>query len=303
MRTQKTIRTALVAACSVGLLAATPAQEAETKVKVGEAEGKATINRPENDRDVDRNVTREEDPIKWRSDRATRVGKLNKASGILGMTVVNRENEKLGTIKEVVLDVESGKIAYAVLSVGGFLGIGDKLIAVPPGAFSPSGNGDSLELRADKAMLEGTPGLVQDNWPELNNPQFSAHWNLDPNGTATGASASVERSRGSSVEVDTDREGNARIESRTDISAEGGKVFSGRIVFVDPEKRIIRVESGSETREFTFTDKPTLATGLDNRNPKLVDFKVGYNVNVGYHEEDGRFVAHSLMRKDPSVTR
>jgi sporulation protein YlmC with PRC-barrel domain len=53
------------------------------------------------------------------------------ASTLGGDDVLNRQEKKLGTIEEIMLDVPTGRIAYAVLSSGGFLGIGDKLFAIP----------------------------------------------------------------------------------------------------------------------------------------------------------------------------
>ena len=87
------------------------------------------------------------------SDQQNILSKANKASDLIGMDVRNQQNEKLGDIKDLVVDLPSGKISYAVLSVGGFLGIGDKLIAVPPSAFSVAPTQDTLVLNADKAKI------------------------------------------------------------------------------------------------------------------------------------------------------
>src|SRR5215475_475353 len=53
------------------------------------------------------------------------------SSRICGDSVVNSSVEKLGKIEELMIDLENGRVAYAVLSFGGFLGIGDKLFAIP----------------------------------------------------------------------------------------------------------------------------------------------------------------------------
>jgi sporulation protein YlmC with PRC-barrel domain len=53
------------------------------------------------------------------------------ASTFIGDDVCNRKDENLGNIKEFMLDVRSGNVRYAVLSSGGFLGMGEKLFAVP----------------------------------------------------------------------------------------------------------------------------------------------------------------------------
>src|SRR5690242_8496972 len=75
--------------------------------------------------------------------------KANKASSLIGMDVRNQQNEKLGDVKDLVVDLHTGKIAYAVLSVGGFLGIGDKYVAVPPNEFQMAPDGKDLILNAD----------------------------------------------------------------------------------------------------------------------------------------------------------
>ena len=50
---------------------------------------------------------------------------------IIGSNVVNQQNEDLGKIEDLVIDTSAGRIAYAVLSFGGFLGLGDKYFAIP----------------------------------------------------------------------------------------------------------------------------------------------------------------------------
>jgi len=53
------------------------------------------------------------------------------ASTLSGDTVRNAAGDDLGSVKEIMVDIPSGRVAYAVLSFGGFLGMGDKLFAVP----------------------------------------------------------------------------------------------------------------------------------------------------------------------------
>jgi sporulation protein YlmC with PRC-barrel domain len=52
------------------------------------------------------------------------------ADRVIGMNVRNPQNDKIGTIHDLVMD-KGGQVKAAVLSVGGFLGIGDKKVAVP----------------------------------------------------------------------------------------------------------------------------------------------------------------------------
>ena len=69
---------------------------------------------------------------------------------VIGSKVVNRENEDLGKIKDLVLDAGAGRIAYAVLSFGGFLGVGDKYFAIPWNAFNFNLSEKHAVLNLDK---------------------------------------------------------------------------------------------------------------------------------------------------------
>ena len=90
------------------------------------------------------------------------------ASKIIGEAVINRENVSLGKIDELVFDAKEGRLAYAVLSFGGFMGMGSKLFAMPWPAFEFSNTENKLILNVDKAKLENAPGFDQDStWPDF----------------------------------------------------------------------------------------------------------------------------------------
>ena len=75
------------------------------------------------------------------------------ASKIIGEAVVNRQNENLGEIQELVIDAKEGRLAYAVLSFGGFMGMGNKLFALPWSAFEFANTENKLILNVDKEKL------------------------------------------------------------------------------------------------------------------------------------------------------
>ncbi len=89
------------------------------------------------------------------------------ASTLRGDSVVNAENEKLGSIEELMIDLRSGRIACAVLSSGGFPGMGDKLFAIPWSAFNVDREEKKLVLNVKKETLEKAPGIDQDHWPDM----------------------------------------------------------------------------------------------------------------------------------------
>lgn len=88
------------------------------------------------------------------------------SSSLTGTTVVNPAGETLGDIKDLMVDVPNGRISYAVLDFGGFLGIGDKLFAVPLEAFTVNTKDETFVLDVDKKRLENAPGFNKNDWPQ-----------------------------------------------------------------------------------------------------------------------------------------
>jgi sporulation protein YlmC with PRC-barrel domain len=92
--------------------------------------------------------------------------RLMTASTLEGNRVVNLQGETLGEIREFMLDVPRGRIAYAVMSSGGFLGLGDKLFAVPFSALTLDTDRKCFVLDAPKEKVESAPGFDKDRWPD-----------------------------------------------------------------------------------------------------------------------------------------
>ncbi len=93
--------------------------------------------------------------------------KVLSASSIKGTTVRSLTDEDVGNIKDLMIDWENGSVAYAVLSFGGFLGLGEKLFAIPLESFKFE-NLDGYEcavIDINKEKLENAPGFDSDNWP------------------------------------------------------------------------------------------------------------------------------------------
>lgn len=94
------------------------------------------------------------------------------AGTLTGDPVFNRAGERLGTIEDFMLDVESGRVRYAVLSFGGLLGVGNKLFAVPPEALTVDAGEHHVLLEVDKERLKEAPGFDKDNWPDFADTTF-----------------------------------------------------------------------------------------------------------------------------------
>jgi len=89
------------------------------------------------------------------------------AHTLAGEDVYNTKDEDLGDIKEIMIDMRSGRIAYAVLSFGGVLGMGKKLFAVPWSALVLDTANKRFTLDINKDKLEGAPGFDKDAWPRM----------------------------------------------------------------------------------------------------------------------------------------
>jgi sporulation protein YlmC with PRC-barrel domain len=96
--------------------------------------------------------------------RSERLNGAAKATDIIGMTVNNYQNERLGNVKDLAVDVESGRIVQVILSTGGFLGIGHTLTAVPPGALRLNAADKVLHLNASKAKLAAALKFDTSKW-------------------------------------------------------------------------------------------------------------------------------------------
>ncbi len=95
------------------------------------------------------------------------------AGTLIGNSVVNDSGDDLGKIEAIMLDVTTGRIAYAVLSFGGFLGMGNKLFAIPWSALTLDTDQECFILNIAKERLESAPGFDKDHWPAMADPTWA----------------------------------------------------------------------------------------------------------------------------------
>jgi sporulation protein YlmC with PRC-barrel domain len=100
--------------------------------------------------------------------------RLLRAGYVLKGKVINPRGQRLGSIEEVVVDATTGQVAYAVLSVGEFLGLGEKLFAIPWLALQQSAGLGTFTLDVDKETLQKAPGFDKDHWPNMADPRWRA---------------------------------------------------------------------------------------------------------------------------------
>ena len=106
------------------------------------------------------------------------------ASTLAGDAVRNAAGEDLGKIDEIMIDIPSGRVAYAVLSFGGFLGMGDKLFAVPWSALKVDEDEKCFVLNVDRNTIEQAPGFDKNNWPDMSDTRWgteiSNYYRVEP---------------------------------------------------------------------------------------------------------------------------
>ena len=97
----------------------------------------------------------------------------HRVSKIIGSEVRNKSGDKIGDIRDLMVDA-SGTIRLAIVSTGGFVGVGDRLHAVPWDMLT-LGPKDEHILDIDRAHLQAAPGFTSKTWPNLGDD----HWMAD----------------------------------------------------------------------------------------------------------------------------
>lgn len=110
-----------------------------------------------------------------RYNQATSVSELKgivRVDDVQGMDIYNLKGEEIGVVESVTIDTDKGDIAYVVISHGGFLGMGEKMFAVPWKEFRMTNDRDALVLNVSEKTLENAPGFDEDNWPNMGDPNW-----------------------------------------------------------------------------------------------------------------------------------
>jgi sporulation protein YlmC with PRC-barrel domain len=106
--------------------------------------------------------------------------KILTATSIIGDGIENRQGEHMGKIKDIMVDLENGYISYVVIEYGGFLGMGEKLFAVPFNTIQLDQVNRKFILDIDQALLEKAPGFDKHHWPATNSHEYfqnaSSYW-------------------------------------------------------------------------------------------------------------------------------
>lgn len=107
-------------------------------------------------------------------------------STLMDEPVRNMQGQDVGEIEDYMIDLERGCVEYAVLSFGGFLGIGEKLFAIPWDSMRLDTESRAWVLDVSKERLQDAPGFNRDNWPDLGDMDYrrslSTFWAVNTGG-------------------------------------------------------------------------------------------------------------------------
>ena len=112
------------------------------------------------------------EPIKDTKRFAEHTG-LFRSSAVVGSTVQDLEGKDAGKIEDLLVD-SRGDVAYAIVSFGGFMGIGDRLYAVPWNAVILDRDKRTVHVDVRKETLERAPSFPPDRWPDPNDREWGA---------------------------------------------------------------------------------------------------------------------------------
>jgi sporulation protein YlmC with PRC-barrel domain len=98
------------------------------------------------------------------------------AAALAGLKVMSRSDEALGSISEVILDLARGRIAYALIACGGFMGLGERVFAIPWNALKRDLHRNCFVLDAEESAFATAPSFDKDHWPS--EPDLQWHQRL-----------------------------------------------------------------------------------------------------------------------------
>ena len=125
---------------------------------------------------------------------------LLRATSLMGTAVRNPAGKEIAKVEDLIVDAEKGVVSHAVLSVGGFLGVGERLVAYPLPAAEASLEGATFVIDTNKQKLQNMKGFDSKSWPDFNSPGFVGGKN-ETAGTSTARPYTGDRFRRASEMV------------------------------------------------------------------------------------------------------
>jgi sporulation protein YlmC with PRC-barrel domain len=209
------------------------------------------------------------------TEKTYQLGNVVRTDKLMGSTVHNVQDERLGKVDDLIVDLPAGRVAEVVLASGGFLGLGDELSAVPPQAFRQGTEPDTIVLDTSKDALTSAPHFKSSEWPDFNNPEYVTSvyraYNVEPYYNADNTAQNTTDRSGNSLTPMNQGTSQSDIETtreiRKEIMAADGLSVNARNV------KVITVDG-------KVTLRGTVNTGDEKRIIDDIAAKVATRVNV-----------------------
>jgi hypothetical protein len=98
--------------------------------------------------------------------------RLISSEKVAGTSVENTKGDSLGKIEEIMIDKVSGRVGYAVLNYGSFLGMGGKLFALPWDILKYDTKRDAYIIGIPEERLKAAPSFDDGSWPDMGDPTW-----------------------------------------------------------------------------------------------------------------------------------
>ncbi len=166
----RTFKTAMSIGCAAAILmfVAAPIVSAQPDERRYEQDSSMKAQEPQGyHRSTSQSQSQADNVSRSRQRVATAAPTYQRLEQVIGCPVYGAEDEKLGTIKDVVLNTQDGTVGYAALTHGGFFGFGNKVFAVPWSEFERHPEKEAYILDVREEYLQEAPGFSQDQWPDM----------------------------------------------------------------------------------------------------------------------------------------
>lgn len=205
-------------------------------------------------------------------------GVLTSGAALLHRRVVSQNNESLGQIKELMVDLPTGAVTYGVVEPAADLSASGLLYVVPPTALQVTAPGQALVLKAERSHFLAGPRFSKEFWTDLSFPEMAAkvrtHYSLAARATpgAAASAAQPNSAHSDSVlaeavmsEIFNEAKGTLRLNVL--VSSRDGKVtLRGS---VKDQKQKARVVAAAERIAGTQNVEDLLETNQKNTTAKL----------------------------------
>lgn len=100
------------------------------------------------------------------------MARTQSATLVFGAKISNQEGTKVGQIQDLIVDLKSGQVIYAIISLDDEMGIDDKYFPIPVKALKENPEREEIVLDIEESQLETAPSYTKQEWPREYDEEF-----------------------------------------------------------------------------------------------------------------------------------